>query len=176
MSRLVVAGLLAVLLGSGTPAGSPTAPTDTSGPVGAWSATVVAYSAPVPAPVRVVRAFQPPAGPYAAGHRGVDLATRPGQPVRAAGAGVVRFAGDVAGRGVVVIAHADGISTEYEPVVPAVRAGQPVARGQPIGSVAGSHGACGPGRCLHWGARRGDVYLDPMALLAPLGPVRLLPW
>ena len=30
--------------------------------------------------------------------------------------------------------------------------------------------------CLHWGARRGDTYLDPLSLLRPLGPVRLLPW
>lgn len=174
MSRLAVAGMLAVLLGGGAPSGPPPAP---AGPdAGARPAAVVEYSAPVPAPVRVVRPFQPPSGPYAAGHRGVDLATRPGQPVRAAGAGVVRFAGDVAGRGVVVIAHADGISTEYEPLTPTVRAGQPVARGEPIGSVAGSHGACGPGRCLHWGARRDAAYLDPLSLLRRLGPVRLLPW
>jgi hypothetical protein len=30
--------------------------------------------------------------------------------------------------------------------------------------------------CAAWGARRGDIYLDPLELLRPLGPVRLLPW
>lgn len=133
------------------------------------------YAAPVD-PLRVVRPFEPPPGPYAAGHRGVDLAATPRQLVRAAADGTVTFAGQVAGRGVVVLAHADGVRTEYEPVTPSVRTGQPVARGQPIGRVAGRHGACAPGRCLHWGARRGAVYVDPLTLLRRLGPVRLLPW
>lgn len=134
------------------------------------------YTAPVAVPLRVLRPFQPPPTPYSAGHRGVDLGTPPHGEVLAAGAGRVTFAGMVAGRGVVVIAHADGIRTEYEPVRPLVAAGQAVARGQPIGRVSGQHGSCPPGRCLHWGARRGEAYFDPLLLLRPLGPVRLLPW
>jgi murein DD-endopeptidase MepM/ murein hydrolase activator NlpD len=125
--------------------------------------------------VQVVRAFAAPATPYGPGHRGVDLATARAAPIRAAAAGVVRFAGQVAGRGVVVVQHADGISTEYEPVRATARAGQRVRRGQPIGRLAGRHRGCA-GWCLHWGARRGDTYLDPLALLRPIGPVRLLPW
>ena len=134
-----------------------------------------AYAPPIAGPMRVLRPFQPPPTPYSAGHRGVDLGTPPGAEVLAAGAGLVTFAGTVAGRGVVVIAHPDGIRTEYEPVRAFVAAGQAVARGRPIGRVSGQHGAWPPGRCLHWGARRGDVYLDPLLLLRPLGPVRLLP-
>jgi murein DD-endopeptidase MepM/ murein hydrolase activator NlpD len=123
----------------------------------------------------IVRAFEPPATPYGPGHLGVDLrASRLGA-VRAAGTGVVSFAGPVAGRGVVVIAHPDGIRTEYEPVRPSVRIGARVQAGQPIGVLAGRHRGC-PGSCLHWGARRGATYLDPLRLLAPLGPVVLLPW
>lgn len=137
---------------------------------------VVAYSAPVRGSVVIVRAFVAPTGPYAAGHRGVDLATSPDEPVVAVAAGRVRFAGPVAGRGVVVIEHPDGVLTEYEPVAPAVRAGARVARGQPIGRVHGGHLTCAPNRCLHWAARRNGTYFDPMALLARLGPVRLLPW
>ncbi|GAB2488326.1 hypothetical protein GCM10027265_45450 [Jatrophihabitans fulvus] len=136
--------------------------------------SAVTYVPPV-APPTVVRPFDPPAGPYGPGHRGVDLATRRGAVVVAAAAGTVTFAGAVAGRGVVVVAHADGIRTEYEPVRPSVRAGTPVARGQPVGVVTGSHRGC-PAGCVHWGARRGEVYLDPLELLRPLGPVRLLPW
>ncbi len=86
------------------------------------------------------------------------------------------FAGQVAGRGLVVIAHADGVRTEYEPVRPLVPAGSAVAAGEPIGVVHGKHGRCQVDRCLHWGARRGEAYFDPMLLLRPLGPVRLLPW
>lgn len=138
-------------------------------------ARAVTYAPPV-SPLRVVRGFEPPPTPYAAGHRGVDLAVSPGRPVLAAAAGRVTFAGDVAGRGVVVLAHADGIRTEYEPVRPLVRAGALLARGTPIGIVDGRHGTCAPSACLHWGARRAATYIDPLTLLAPLGPVRLLPW
>ena len=98
------------------------------------------------------------------------------QPVRAAADGVVTFAGPVAGRGVVAIAHPDGVSTEYEPLSPAVTAGETVARGAVVGTVTGTHGDCPPGSCLHWGARRGSDYFDPLSLLQALGPVRLLPW
>ena len=48
---------------------------------------------------RVVRGFDAPPSPYAAGHRGVDLAARAGSAVRAAAAGRVYFAGVVAGIG-----------------------------------------------------------------------------
>lgn len=133
------------------------------------------YRLPLAGTVAVLTRFQPPPTPYAAGHRGVDLAASSGRTVVAAGGGVVRYAGVVAGRGVVVIAHPDGISTEYEPVSSSVRAGQPVASGQRIGTLTGRHAACLPASCLHWGARRGGDYLDPLSLLRPLGVVRLVP-
>ncbi len=136
----------------------------------------VRYRAPLLGRLVVLRPFEAPPSPYAAGHRGVDLATSRGTVVVAAAPGRVSFAGQVAGRGVVVVAHADGIRTEYEPVHPLVSAGQVVTAGQPIGQLHGKHDQCSPDRCLHWGARRGDLYLDPMLLLRPLGPVRLLPW
>ena len=145
-------------------------------PPAASSAAAVTYARPLAGPLRVLRPFEPPPTPYAAGHRGVDLEAATAARVRAAGAGRVTFAGQVAGRGVVVIAHPDGIRTEYEPVTPSVTAGQAVARGEQIGRLSGQHDQWPRGRCLHWGARRGDQYLDPLALLRPLGPVRLLPW
>jgi murein DD-endopeptidase MepM/ murein hydrolase activator NlpD len=134
---------------------------------------IVTYSAPVGG--RVLRPFDPPTSPYGPGHRGVDLAAAAGTPVRAAGDGTVTFAGPVAGRGVLVIDHPDGITTEYEPVRPLVTRGRLVRRGDVIAAVAGRHTGCADG-CLHWGARRGGVYLDPLTLLRPLGPVVLLPW
>jgi murein DD-endopeptidase MepM/ murein hydrolase activator NlpD len=88
----------------------------------------------------------------------------------------VTFAGPVAGRGLVVVLHADGVRTEYEPVRVLVSRGAPVRAGVVLGRVAGTHGSCAPGRCLHWGARRGADYLDPLLLLRALGTVRLLPW
>lgn len=137
--------------------------------------TAVGYVAPVPSPIEVLRHFNPPATPYGPGHLGVDLrAPQAGQVVTAAD-GVITFAGQVAGRGVVVVLHADGIRTEYEPLTPAVATGATVRRGQLIGHLHGSHRGCALS-CLHWGARRGASYLDPLSLLRPLGPVVLLPW
>lgn len=84
------------------------------------------------------------------------------------------FAGPVAGRGIVVIAHADGIRTTYEPVAPAVSVGEHVSRGDPLGTVLGAHADFPAGSVLHWGARRGETYVDPLGLLRRLGPVRLV--
>ena len=139
------------------------------------AAVVVAYRLPLSGAPRVLTLFDPPPIRYQAGHLGVDLAAAAGAPVLAAGPGTVTFAGPVAGRTVVVINHPDGVRTEYEPLAPTVRAGSVVRAGQPIGVVAGAHTSC-PSGCLHWGARRGSTYLDPMSLLAKLGPVRLIPW
>ncbi|SDU76490.1 peptidoglycan DD-metalloendopeptidase family protein [Jiangella alkaliphila] len=124
-------------------------------------------------PVDVVHGFDPPDQPWLAGHRGVDLAVTAGAEVRAAGPGTVSYAGPLAGRGVVVIDHGS-LRTTYEPVTPAVAVGDEVGAGQPIGTLepAGSH--CAPAACLHWGAREGERYTDPLALVGG-GPVRLLP-
>ena len=41
--------------------------------------------------------------------------------------------------------------------------------------LADGHAGCTAEACLHWGLRRGEVYLDPLSLLRP-PRVRLLPW
>jgi murein DD-endopeptidase MepM/ murein hydrolase activator NlpD len=146
------------------------------GPQAAWAAPPSApWGWPLPGTPEVTRAFQPPPTPYAAGHRGADLAGAAGAPVLAAGAGVVAFAGLVAGRPVVSVQHTDGLRTTYEPVQPTVAAGQVVTRGSPLGSLVAGHPGCPVEACLHWGLRRGEVYLDPLALLRP-PRIRLLPW
>jgi len=128
--------------------------------------------APAPA---VSRPFQPPSQPYGPGHRGVDLVGLPDQPVLAAGAGVVVYAGPLADRGVVSIDHADGLRTSYEPVRASVRPGQLVRRGEPVGLLEPGHLGCRSAACLHWGLRRDGQYLDPL-LLVRRTRVRLLPW
>jgi murein DD-endopeptidase MepM/ murein hydrolase activator NlpD len=84
------------------------------------------------------------------------------------------FAGRIAGRGVVSVAHTGGLRTTYEPVDAVVHAGDPVTVGQSLGVLAAGHPGCPAAACLHWGLRRGALYLDPLALLG-LGRVRLLP-
>jgi hypothetical protein len=94
--------------------------------------------------------------------------------VLAAGAGVVGWAGILAGRGVVSVRHAGGLRTTYEPVTPTVRVGQAVASGARLGVLVAGHPGCPRQACLHWGLLQGDEYLDPLRLLG-FGPVRLLP-
>jgi murein DD-endopeptidase MepM/ murein hydrolase activator NlpD len=122
----------------------------------------------------VVRPFEPPETPYGSGHRGVDLGAVPGAGVEAAGAGVVGWAGVLAGRGVVSVRHPGGLRTTYEPLTPAVHAGQVVAAGEPLGRLAAGHLGCPRPACLHWGLLRGAVYVDPLTLFRR-GRVRLLP-
>jgi murein DD-endopeptidase MepM/ murein hydrolase activator NlpD len=87
----------------------------------------------------------------------------------------VAYAGSVVNRPVVSIQHPNGLRSTYEPVTPAVHAGQVVRRGQMIGTLLAGHPGCTADACLHWGVRRGrGVYLDPLGLLR-LAPVRLLP-
>lgn len=123
----------------------------------------------------VVRPFLRPATKYGAGHRGVDLAGSSGQEVLAVEAGTVTHVGRIAGRGTLTVLHSSGIRSTYEPVDPTVTTGSPVARGAPLGRLeeGGSH--CTPAVCLHLGAVRGDVYLDPMVFLMGAERVRLLP-
>ncbi len=124
----------------------------------------------------VLMPFRPPLSRYGPGHRGVDLAGAVGGRVLAAGAGIVVFAGSLAGRGVVSVDHAIGIRTTYEPVTATVKAGDRVVSGQLIGTLQAGHRSCVPAGCLHWGARAPNgSYLDPMGLLHGL-KVRLLPW
>jgi murein DD-endopeptidase MepM/ murein hydrolase activator NlpD len=122
----------------------------------------------------VVSGFDPPASPYAAGHRGVDLAGSPGQDVRAAVGGRVMYAGSLAGRGVVVVSHG-ATRTTYEPVEPSVRVGELVDTGAVLGELQLSGSHCAPAACLHWGLLEGETYRDPLRLVGA-GPVRLLPW
>ncbi|MFC8718748.1 murein hydrolase activator EnvC family protein [Kitasatospora sp. NPDC057198] len=160
--RSPAAGVPAV----GVPAGRPLAVGP--GPGRVW---------PVGDRAGLLRRFDPPPTRWAAGHRGVDLAAAPGTVVRAAAPGEVAFAGQVAGRPVVVVAHPGSgtppLRTTYLPVAASVPVGTAVAAGDPIGVVAGGSGHC-PVDCLHWGLVRGDRYLDPLALLGS-GRARLLP-
>lgn len=112
----------------------------------------------------VVATFDPPAQRWGAGHRGVDLAAVEGEAVRASADGVVSFAGSIAGQWWVSLDHLDGVRTSYGPLRRVVVAsGQHVRRGDGLGAAAGGHRPAGV--VLHWGARRGGDYLDPLTLL-----------
>ncbi|MFE5396845.1 murein hydrolase activator EnvC family protein [Streptomyces sp. NPDC056568] len=161
-----------------------TAAVVTAGAAGALpdpSVPAVAHVWPVGGRPPVLRGWEAPATPYGPGHRGVDLATAAGAPVRSVATGRVWFAGRVAGRGVVSVELTGTgdppLRTTYEPVEASVARGDEIAAGEVLGTVEATGSHCA--RCLHWGLLRGEVYLDPLSLLPPWlldgGPSRLLP-
>ncbi len=118
------------------------------------------------------RGFEAPANAYAPGHRGVDLQADGGV-VGAPAAGIVVFAGPVAGRGVVTIDHGEGAVSTLEPVVATVLAGERVAGGAAVGRV--SVGGHTPPGELHWGVRRDGDYVNPLTFLGSVPRAVLLP-
>lgn len=122
----------------------------------------------------VVRPFDRPDERWLPGHRGVDLASVAGATVRAPAEGRISFAGEVAGRDVVVVTHGAGLRSTFEPVTAILPEGAPVARGAGVGRLAATPGHCVPATCLHWGVLRGAGYLDPLTLIGRQR-VRLLP-
>ncbi|ADU00089.1 MULTISPECIES: M23 family metallopeptidase [Mycolicibacterium] len=126
----------------------------------------------------VVRAFDAPAPNWQRGHRGVDLGGAEGQVIQAAASGTVVFAGELAGRPLISVAHPGGLRTTYEPVSPVVRRGQVVSTGTALGHLVAGHPGCAAAACLHWGAMWGPSsradYVDPTGLVVTV-TVRLKP-
>ena len=116
----------------------------------------------------IVDHFRPPACRWCPGNRGIDYATVSGGPVTASAAGVVTFAGQVGGQLFVVVAHPDGLRTTYAFVQSiVVTVGERVAQGDIVATSADR---------LHFGVRRGDVYLDPELLFeGAVARARLVP-
>ena len=142
------------------------------------AADTVRLQWPLRPPPAVVRTFDAPSPNWNRGHRGVDLAGAVDQPVYAAGPASVVFAGILAGRPVVSLAHPGGLHTSYEPVRALVRVGQTVDANTPLGRLQAGHPGCPAPACLHWGAMWGPAsradYVDPLGLLASTR-VRLKP-
>ena len=104
-------------------------------------------------------------------HTGTDIAAATGTPVLSAGAGEVRFAGEQAIFGnVVIVHHGQGLSTSYNHLSAIhVAAGQRVARGEHVGDVGSTGQSTGPH--LHWGVALHGTAVDGMPLLDDdLGP------
>jgi len=130
------------------------------------------WSPPVDGPV--VRGFEPPARRFGPRHLGLDYGVPPGTAVRAAGDGVVAFAGRV-GREAYAVAldHAGARRTTYAYLHRlTVRPGTPVRRGD----VLGESGAAGPGHgpdVVHLGYRLAGQPQDPAPLFAAPPPPRI---
>jgi hypothetical protein len=102
-------------------------------------------------------------------HAGIDIVAPSGTPVVAPAGGVVTLADPdlVLDGGTVVVDHGYGLSTLYIHLSKiAVRKGEHVAQGQPIGTVGATGRATGAN--LHWGVYWYEMALDPMLAAGPM--------
>jgi len=122
---------------------------------------------------RLVRPFIAPPHEYGPGHRGIDLLPSGDGVVHAPAPGVVAFAGQVAGRGVITVDHGDGLVSTLEPVDPGLPVGTLVERSTPLGMIsAGGHAEPG---AVHFGVRLDGAYINPLVLLGGVPRAVLLP-
>ncbi|HXZ59144.1 MAG TPA: peptidoglycan DD-metalloendopeptidase family protein [Steroidobacteraceae bacterium] len=102
-------------------------------------------------------------------HKGVDYAAPTGTPVRAAGDGVIRFAGVMGGYGnLIEIEHTHSITTVYGHLshfVHGMRAGTHVSQGTVIAYVGMTGLATGPH--LHYEYRVNGVFKNPQTVVLP---------
>ena len=130
---------------------------------------------PLDQPRTLVRPFIAPPTPYAAGHRGIDIASvgdDDSVTVYAPADGVVHFAGVVVDRPVLSINHGNGVLSSFEPVASTLVAGIRVRQGEVIGVLQPGH-CLRP--CLHLGARRDGAYVSPLNFLGGIPHSVLLP-
>jgi murein DD-endopeptidase MepM/ murein hydrolase activator NlpD len=121
------------------------------------------YSWPLRGPI--IRGFEPPPSDYEAGHRGIDIAAPFGTDVKSSREGIVAFAGWIGGSLFISIDHVDDVRTTYSWLSEVrVRRGQSVAREELIARSGHGHADI-PQPHLHFGARVGSTYIDPMLLL-----------
>lgn len=134
------------------------------------------YAWPVEGPI--LHGFEPPPDPYGPGHRGIDIGAPLGTDILVPKEGVVAFAGWVGGSLFVSIDHPDGVRTTYSWLSSIVVAqSQDVVRGQQLGTTGHGHPEL-PSPHLHFGARVGTTYIDPMLLLeggSVVGLIHLAP-
>lgn len=108
----------------------------------------------------IVRLYAP-VGAYG-GHWGVDFEAARGSVVTVAATGTVTFAGSVAGRLSVTVAHGGGLRTSYSYLDEIwVREGRVLSEDAPVGASGFAHG----NPAVHFSVRLGDRYQDPLPWL-----------
>jgi hypothetical protein len=107
-------------------------------------------------------------------HHGIDMRAAPGEAVSAAAAGTVTFAGRLPAEGGalgVTIETAEGLKVTCLPLSgTSVAAGDHVAAGAGIGTLAAAGDASYAETHLHLSVRHGETYLDPEPLLPAVAP------
>lgn len=130
-----------------------------------------------PADGPVSEDFAAPPAPWAAGHRGIDLAVQTEATIRAPAHGVVSFSSKVVNRGVLSIDHGAGYVSSFEPVDSQLEVNDTITAGEVVAALDtyddGTHHCDRP--CLHWGVRLHGEYINPLLMLGELQPSVLLP-
>ena len=145
-----------------------------------WPSAIFAAASewPLEGPAEVVTAFGANYAAEESGggaiHRGADLRAEAGAAVLAPCAGEITFVGRVPAVGssgtvlACTIQRADGARFTLMPLADAfVAAGRHVEAGQHVGDLAERGDGSASETHLHVGARRGDLYVDPLGLLTP---------
>jgi murein DD-endopeptidase MepM/ murein hydrolase activator NlpD len=98
-------------------------------------------------------------------HTGVDFRAQTGDPIHAAGAGVVRLSKDLFYSGnAVVIDHGAGVFTSYSHLSRIdVKVGQRIEKGQAVGLAGATGRVTGPH--LHWGVKVNSVNVNPLTFV-----------
>jgi murein DD-endopeptidase MepM/ murein hydrolase activator NlpD len=98
-------------------------------------------------------------------HKGIDMVTAKGTPVRTAANGMVTFAGRDGDYGnVIIVDHGNGMSTHYAHLDKEfAKEGQEVKRGEIIGAVGSTGNASTPH--LHYEVRKNDQPVNPEGYL-----------
>ena len=148
-----------------------------AGPPAAVAASSPSIFLTPPVDSVITRYFEPPESDYGRGHRGIDYGVVPGVKVRAAAAGIVSFAGQVAGTNAVTLDHGAGVETTYSRLgIISVLPGTRIDQGHFVGTSSAAH----PGEWagLHFGVKVRDRYVDPLTYLGPVDvseAIRLAP-
>ena len=98
-------------------------------------------------------------------HTGVDFRAQTGDPIHAAGAGVVRLAKDLFYSGnAVILDHGAGVFTSYSHLSRMeVAVGQKIEKGKLVGLAGATGRATGPH--LHWGVKVNSVNVNPLTFI-----------
>jgi len=120
--------------------------------------------------------YQLPATQFGPGHRGIDLAMKPNEEIRAPFDGVVSFVGKVVDRKLITLHSLTGYRASFEPVCSHLTEGNFVKEQDLLGwacSAATSYEEhCE--NCVHFSVRNEVGYLNPLLFIDKLWPSVLI--
>ena len=126
----------------------------------------------------VIRPFLKPSSEWGSGHRGIDLDSRPGDPLFSPADGRIGFSGLAFGVPTVVL-EIGALSSVFQPACldTEFNPESEIIAGEQFAEVCSSNADhhCAPGDCLHWSLKPDKIeYLNPLIKLDEIAPATLL--